>query len=61
MPFGSRPPSFSLERSDSERRASSPMILARGSSVATFFPLRWEEPSSFASNMRDYLNGEDGY
>ena len=39
--------------------ASSPMVLARGSSSATFFPLWREGPSSFIDVMMGYLIGKD--
>jgi len=37
------------------------MVLVEGSSMATYFPLQGEEPSSFASDITGYLNREDGW
>ena len=54
------PPSSSSEWSNLECGASSPMVLVGGSLAATFFPIRWEEPSPFIGDMTDCLKEEDG-
>ena len=57
--FRLRPSSSFSKQFDSEMGASSLMVLARGSSSATFFPLWREGPSSFIDVVMGYLIGKD--